>query len=81
MNYRHDLLRWARERSGASYRELEERSGVSRMTLCDTVRGETDPTATTLKATFEALGLDPKYALDFKLKEAQFRRAVVGTAR
>lgn len=87
MNYRHDLLRWRREQTGATYAELATRTGLSRMAVCDAVRGRNsrndavDPYASTIMKTFKALGLDPKYAFDFKLKERQFRRAVVVTAR
>jgi transcriptional regulator with XRE-family HTH domain len=81
--YRYDLLKWALTQTKESYRSIAARSGVSRMTLCDTVRGVSDPTASTIKATFTAFGIDPKYALDFKLKRAefpQFRCAVVEAA-
>lgn len=86
MNYRHDVARWQKRVTKVSYATLRARSGLSRTTLCDTVRGKNargivDPTASTIAKTFKALGLDPKYALDFKLKKAEFRRAVLVTAR
>jgi transcriptional regulator with XRE-family HTH domain len=86
MNYRYDLAQWRRKETSDSYAVLSERCGLSRTTLCDTVRGKNargvvDPSASTIAKTFKALGLDPKYALDFKLKKAEFRRAVVVTAR
>lgn len=87
MIYRHDLLRWRRKRTGDSYADIAERAGISRMAVCDTVRGENsrtaevDPSGSTIKQTFIAMGLDPKYAFDDKLKEHQFRRAVVEAAR
>lgn len=87
MNYRHDLLRWRRQRTGDTYAALAYKTGLSRMAVCDTVRGKNsrndavDPYASTIMKTFKALGLDPKYAFDFKIKERQFRRAVVEAAR
>ena len=57
------------------------------MAVCDTVRGRNsrngsvDPAASTIRKTFKALGLDPKYAFDFKIKKVDFRRAVSVTAR
>lgn len=82
MNYRYDLLNWRRAKlDNPPYEDLAERSGISSTTLCDAFRGVIDPRASTLKAIFEAMDLDPKYAMDFRLKENQFRRAVVVTAR
>ena len=86
MNYRHDLLQWRRERTGATYAQLSDLSGLRRGVICDVVRGKTNkgatnPTVATIRATYRALGLDPKYALDFSLKKNQFWRAVVEAAR
>lgn len=83
LNYRHDLLRWRRKLTGDSYQDLADISGLSRTTLCDTVRGVIDPSASTIKKTYKALGLDPKYALDFSLRKSEFPCAVIanGSAR
>lgn len=77
-----ELLRWQRKRMGnPTYEELAELTGLSSTTLCDMFRGVLDPRASTIQTVFHGLGLNPKYAFDFELKEKQFRRAVVVTAR
>jgi hypothetical protein len=78
--YRRDLLEWRFKRlkkSGESYTTISKRSGVSKATLCDMVRGTTRPFPETITKTFEAFGLNPKYALDFDLKPRQFSQAVL----
>jgi len=87
MNYRYDLAQWRRKQTGESYGAIAERAGIARQVVYETVRGENskglpaNPKVETIKVTFQGLGLDPKYALDFKLKKSEFRRAVVATAR
>lgn len=83
MNYRYDLLQWRRERTRDTYDSIAAKASLSKSTVWEVVRGDDDidPNASTITKTFIALGLDPKYALDFSLKKTQFRRAVVETAR
>lgn len=83
MDYRHDLLIWRYNELNPppTCRELAEKAGVSHTTVNDTLRDEVKPTFSTISKMFIALGLDPKFALDFKLKKTEFRRAVVDTAR
>ena len=77
MNYRHDLLRWRVQDLDKTYEELAKRHPVSSTSICDLARGEVDPRASTIKAVFKAMGLDPKYAMDFTLRKSDFRRAVL----
>lgn len=81
MNYRFDLLQERRKQTGDKYEEIAEVAGVSLNAVWKTVNGKTDPSASTMKAVFTAMGLDPRCALDFKLRKSQVRRAVVATAR
>lgn len=81
MEYRYDLLQWRREKTGDSYDLIADRSDLSKSTVWLIIGGNTNPTASNINRVFKALGLDPKYALDFKLTEKGFRRAVVQTAR
>lgn len=78
--YRRDLAEWQYKRlkrTGESYTKISKRTGVSKATLCDVVRGTTNPYPATITKAFEALGLNPKYALDFDLKKSQFHLAVL----
>lgn len=81
MKYRYDLLQWRRKRTGDKYEAIAEAAGLSVNAAWKTINGKTDPSATTLKKIFCAMGLDPKHALNDELQESQFRRAVVATAR
>lgn len=81
MNYRHDLLRWRRKKTGANYEDIAALAGLSLNATWKTINGKTDPSASTMRGVFEAMGLDPKHALNFELNESQFRRAVVATTR
>lgn len=87
MIYRHDLLRWRRQQTGDSYATIAAKARISRMAVCDTVRGrnsrndEVDPTGSTIKRTFKAMGLDPKYAFDDTLRKINFGDAVIEAAR
>jgi hypothetical protein len=80
-DYNQKLLKWQfvnLQRQGETYRSISERSGVPQTTLCETVNGTTRPFPGTIKKTFLALGLDPKYAFDTDLKKpSQFRLAVL----
>lgn len=80
MNYRYDLLKQRRLQTGDKYEDIAARADLSINAVWKTVNGKTDPSASTLKAVFEAMGLDPSYALNFD-KRLKFRRAVVATAR
>lgn len=83
MQYRTDLLQWQYQRlkrRGESYTTISKRHKVSKATLCDTVRGTTRPFPETINKVFEALELDPKFALDHGLRKSQFRLAVVEAA-
>lgn len=80
MDYRYDLLKWRLKQlqdEGHSYRTLSAESGVPISTFCDTVRGATRPFPETIKRVFKALGLNPKYAMDFQLKKKNFDSAVL----
>lgn len=79
MDYRHDLFEWASE--GETYSAIADRCDLSKNTVYLIITGKTNPTASSINSISKALGLDPKFALDFKLKEHQFRRAVVEAAR
>lgn len=81
MNYRHDLFEWQRDERGESYDQIADRCGLSKNTVYLIIGGKTNPTASSINRVSRALGLDPKFALDFKLRKHQFRRAVVVTAR
>jgi transcriptional regulator with XRE-family HTH domain len=80
MEYRYDLAQWQRERLGESYDTLADRCGLSKSTVWEFVEGEANPTASSINRIFRALGLKPKYALDFDIERHQFRRAVVSKA-
>lgn len=79
-DYPYELLQWRRERTGDSYQEIATRAKISLNAAWKIINGKTDPSASTLKRTFTAMGLNHKYAL-CQLDESQFRRAVVLTAR
>jgi transcriptional regulator with XRE-family HTH domain len=81
MDYRHDFLREKQDVTGDTYERISERAGLSKNTVYLVIQGKTNPTASTLRATFQAVGVDPKYAFDFKLRRSDFRRAVVEAAR
>ena len=81
MEYRYDLLEWRREKTGESYNLIADRCGLSKSTVWLIIGGRTNPTASNINGVFKAMGLDPKFAFDFKLTEKGFRRAVVVTAR
>lgn len=81
MEYRHDLFEWRRGKQGESYDAIADKCGLSKNTAYLIITGQTNPTASSINRISRALGLDPKYALDFKLKASQFRRAVVEAAR
>lgn len=81
MSYRYDLLQWRKERTGKSYEAIADDAGLSLSATWKIILGKTDPSASTLTKIFRAMGLDPKQALNPDLKESQFRRAVVVTAR
>lgn len=80
MEYRHDLAEWRRKKTGESYDTLAERCGLSKSTIWQFVEGKANPTASSITGIFKALGLNPKFALDFEIEEHQFRRAVVSKA-
>lgn len=80
MDYRHDLLQWQLKklkREGESYTTISKRSGVPKATLWDTINAASKPELETITRTFQALRLNPKYALDFDLKKSQFHLAVL----
>lgn len=81
MNYRHDLFQWRRDKRGDTYDQVADRCDLSKNTVYLIIEGKTNPTASSITEVAKALGLDPKFALDFKLKASQFRRAVVEAAR
>jgi transcriptional regulator with XRE-family HTH domain len=81
MDYRHDLFQWRRENRGDTYNDVAGRCELSKNTVYLIIEGKTNPTASSINEVSRALGLDPKFALDFKLRKNQFRRAVVVTAR
>jgi transcriptional regulator with XRE-family HTH domain len=81
MDYRHDLFEWRRERTGETYDAIADRCELSKNTVYLIILGKTNPTASSINRISRALGLDPKFALDFKLRKNQFRRAVVEAAR
>lgn len=81
MDYRYDLLEWRREKTGDSYDAIALRSDLSKNTVWLIIRGKTNPTASSINMICNAMGLNPKYALDSDLKPNQFRRAVVVAAR
>jgi len=80
-DYNQKLLKWRFEilqRQGETYRSISERSGVPQTTLCETINGTTRPFPGTIKKTYLAVGLNPKYAFDHDLKKpSQFRLAVL----
>jgi transcriptional regulator with XRE-family HTH domain len=79
--YRSDLFQWRFEIVGASYDDIADRCGISKDTAWRIINGKTNPHASSINRISKALGLEPKFALDFKLRKRQFRRAVVATAR
>lgn len=81
MNYRYDLFQWRRAKRGDTYNEVADRCSLSKNTVYLIIEGKTNPTASSIKQVAKALGLNPKFALDFGLTERQFRRAVVEAAR
>lgn len=81
MNFRLDLLQWRFETGDFTYEGVARDAGLSPNAVWKLIKGLSDPSASTLKATFEAMGLNLKYVFDFNLKKTQFRRAVVATAR
>lgn len=81
-SFRLDLLLWQQQRNGDSYGSLARKADLSKQTVWNVMTTERDPSVSTIKKIFEGAGLDPKFALDFKLEERQFRRAVIrGTVR
>lgn len=90
-NFRYDILTWWRGETGQTYDAIAIAAGLSRNTVYLVHNGETDPTASTLKSIFVAVGLKPEIAMNFKLPEPnarwskrkmnEFRRAVVEAAR
>lgn len=81
MYFRLDLVQWRFDEGGFTYEGVAKDADLSCNAVWKLIKGKSDPSASTLKATFEAMGLNPKHALDFDLKKSQFRRAVVATAR
>lgn len=81
MDYRYDLYQWQREKLRVTYDQVASRCDLSKNTVYLIIEGKTNPTASSINEVSKALGLDPKFALDFKLRKNQFRRAVVVTAR
>lgn len=78
-DYHQPLLKWQFDqlkRQGETYRSLSVRSGVPQATLCDVINGNVRPFPNTIKKTFLAVGLDPKYAYS-DLKKRQFHLAVL----
>jgi transcriptional regulator with XRE-family HTH domain len=81
MDYRHDLFRWQREKLGDTYDQIAGRCGLSKNTVYLIIEGKTNPTVSSINQISDALYLHPKFALDRDLRERQFRRARVATAR
>ena len=81
MNFRLDLIVWRFETGDFTYEAVADSADLSANAVWKLIKGISDPSASTLKATCEAMGLNPKYVFDFNLKKTQFRRAVVATAR
>lgn len=74
-SFRRDLLQWQQDRTGDSYGSLAVKSGLSKMAVSNIIQGKQHPTTKNIKKLFLAAGLDPKYALDFKLRKREFHRA------
>lgn len=68
MDYRHDILRRKRKELGVSYERIANKSGLSLNATWEAINGKVDPSASTLKKLYTAMGLDPRCAFDFKLK-------------
>jgi transcriptional regulator with XRE-family HTH domain len=79
--FRLDLAQWRFEKGGFTYEGVAAGSGLSLNAVWKLLKGKSDPSTTTVKAAFIAMGLDTKYAMNFDLKETQFRRAVLPAAR
>jgi len=77
--FRLDLARWQFERGGFTYEGVAKKSGLSLNAVWKLLTGKSDPSSSTIKAVFIAMDLDPKYAMNFDLKE--FRRALTRAAR
>jgi transcriptional regulator with XRE-family HTH domain len=81
MSFRLDLVQWRFENGGFTYEGVADAADLSANAVWKFIKGKGEPSASTLRAVFEAMGLDPKQAFNDKLKRSQFRRAVVATAR
>ena len=79
--FRLDLAQWRFRKAGFTYEGVADAAGLSLNAVWKLLTGKTDPSASTIKAMFLAMGMNPKYAMDFDLKETQFWRAVVRSAR
>lgn len=75
--HRCDLLQWRRKEEKLGYEQIAERAKVSVNAAWKTVGGKGDPSASTMKAVYKAMGLDPKFALDDRLEEIDFHLAVL----
>jgi hypothetical protein len=78
--YRNDLLQWRWNRlkkQGDSFDKAGVRVGLPKTTLYEVIKGQHNPTLNALTKSFNALGLNPKYALDFDLKKSKFHLAVL----
>ena len=78
-NYRYDLLQARRKETGDSYGVIAKRARLSKNAVVNVIKGETDPTASTIRAVCRAMDLDPKYAFDFNLVKDEFHCAVLAT--
>lgn len=73
--YRRDLMLWRQDKTGDSYGSLARKSGLSKQAVWNIMLGKSEPTVSSITKLFRALELDPKYALDFKLRKREFHRA------
>lgn len=80
-SFRLDLVQWRFEEGGFTYEGLAEAADLSPNAVWKIIKGQSDPSASTLKALFPAMGLDLQHVFNDKLKKSQFRRAVIATAR
>lgn len=81
MSFRLDILQWRFKTGDFTYEGVADKADLSPNAVWKLIKGKSDPTSSTLKAIWVAMGLNLKYVFDDNLKKSQFWRAVVVTAR